>query len=61
MEVYDLDVDSGSTVIGIQIQGDSQQVLTNTTIRNIFEGTDLSFGDIDAAIVLPEGLINSKL
>lgn len=60
MEIYDLNINSTSYVIGIQIQGDSQQALTNSIINNVLEGTDLNFDGIDAAIVLPEKLINSK-
>ncbi|XP_063424376.1 uncharacterized protein LOC134708046 [Mytilus trossulus] len=58
MEVYDISALS-STVVGIQIEGGGSKVpLTNSTIQNLINGSNINLETVDAAIILPVELIN---
>ncbi|XP_063437477.1 adhesion G protein-coupled receptor B1-like [Mytilus trossulus] len=58
MEVYDISALS-STVFGIQIEGGGSKVpLTNSTIQNLINGSNINLETVDAAIILPVELIN---
>lgn len=60
MEVYDISALS-STIVGIQIEGGSFPVaLTNSTIQNLINGSNVNLETVDAAIILPVELINSE-
>lgn len=60
MEVYDISALS-STIVGIQIEGEGFPLaLTNSTIQNLINGSNVNLETVDAAIILPVELINSE-
>jgi hypothetical protein len=59
MNVFDI-TSMSSPLIGIQIEAGKAQSLKTSNIQNVMADTNITVGKIDAAIILPDELINSE-
>ena len=59
VDIFELSSMSSAT-IGIQIEDDNDQTLTESTVQTLMSDTNVAIATINAAIILPVDLINSE-